>query len=99
MSEKLKTNVKLGNGHLTFFPSIGLAIDDIRVGDNDEVSIEKVTIVPTLSSIFSDFKTVDIHVTNPVVKKSALEILSTFASDTTVESEPSPVNLRTIYID
>ncbi len=98
-SEKLKTKVQLGNGHLTFLPSIGLAIDDIKVGDNDEVRIEKVTVVPTISSIFSDFKTVDIHITNPVVKKSALEILSALTQNKSKESASSPVDLRTIYID
>lgn len=98
-SEKLKTKVQLSNGHLAFLPSIRLVIDDIKVGDQGEVSIEQIAIVPTLSSLFTDFKTVDIYVINPVIKKSAFEIFSTLTSDAPNESAASLIDLRNLYID
>lgn len=97
-SEKLKTKVTLGDGHLVFLPSVRLVIDDIHIGNNSEVTIEQVEIVPTLSSLFSDFKTIDLKATNPVIKQSALELISALNLDAKQDS-PSPVNLRTLEID
>ncbi len=97
-SEKLKTKVTLGDGHLAFLPSVRLVINDIRIGNDNEVAIEQVVIIPTLSSLLSDFKTIDLEVTNPVVQQSALELVSALTQDASKDT-PSPVNLRNIDID
>ena len=98
-SEKLHTKVSIGNGHIAFLPTVRLSIDEIKVGNDDEVIIEKVEIIPTISSIFSDNKTIDVKVTKPVIKKSALELLAVLTQDTADEKSASPVNLRRIYIN
>ncbi|MES2636674.1 MAG: hypothetical protein V4605_05055 [Pseudomonadota bacterium] len=75
-SEKLGVPVTIVHADLRFLPSPRLVADNIVIGDDQNVKVEKLVIVPTLSSLFSGTEQVNLKVIKPVVKKSALSIIS-----------------------
>jgi uncharacterized protein involved in outer membrane biogenesis len=98
-SEKLGVPVTIANGHLRFLPSPRLVASGIIVGDNQEVIVEKLVVVPTLSSLFSETKLLDLELIKPVIKKSALSIVSALTAKKTEEDKVASINVNHIQID
>jgi hypothetical protein len=97
-SEKLNIPVRLGKGHVAFVPSVRLIVDDILVGQKDEIKVEQLIVIPTLASLFSERRTIDIKIINPVVKKDAITLLTSLQTNSAQDGN-SPVSLRKVYID
>ncbi len=97
-SEKLGVPVVIAKGHLRFLPSPRLIAGGIVVGENQEVIVEQLVIVPTLSSLFSATKQIDLKVIKPAIKKSALSIVSALAAKKS-EDEVAAINVSHIHID
>lgn len=86
-SEKLGVPVKIGFMRVAILPTPRLNIGEVVVGDQEDFSVEEVAVVPALSSLFSDVKTISsIKVDRPVIKESALDILSNLSSEDEEES-------------
>lgn len=98
-SEKLGVPVRIANGHLRFLPSPRLLASDIVIGENQEVIVERLVIVPTLSSLFSETKRIDLMVVKPIIKKSALSIVSVLAAKKPEEGTAVVINVSHINID
>ncbi len=98
-SEKLGVPVTIANGHLRFLPSPRLVAGDIVIGENQDVKIEKLVIVPTLSSLFSETKQINLKVTKPIIKKTALTIISALSAKSPEGTEATAVNVSHINID
>ncbi len=98
-SEKLGAPVTIANGHLLFLPSPRLVASDIVVGKNQEVTIEKLVIVPTLTSLLSQTKQFDLRVTKPMIKQAALSIISALPGRKFENAEAAAVNVRHINVD
>ncbi|WP_047537702.1 AsmA family protein [Methylotenera versatilis] len=97
-SEKLGVPVTIANGHLRFLPSPRLVASGIVVGESQEVVVEKLVIVPTLSSLFSATKQINLKVIKPAIKKSALSIVSALTANKSEKAEVVAINVSRIDI-
>lgn len=97
-SEELHTSVRLGKGHVAFIPSVRLVIGDIQIGQKNEIQVEQLIVIPTLASLLSDQRTIDIKIINAAVEKDALSLLTAMQGNN-AQKEASPVSLRNVYID
>lgn len=97
-SKKLGVPVTIENGHLRFLPSPRLVASGIIVGDNQQVVIEKLVIVPALSALFSETRQVDLKVIRPVIKKAALSISGGLATKKSEDAEAAAVSVGTINV-
>ncbi len=98
-SEKLGVPVTINAAHLSLLPSPRVVTSGIVVGKRDELTIEKLVVVPTLSSLFSDVKTLDLSVSKPVIKKAALDFISALSAKKSDDKAPASVHIRHVEID
>lgn len=98
-SEKIGVPVTIADGHLAFLPSPRIVLNDITVGEHEDAKFGRVVAIPTLSTLFSDVRIVDIKISKPVIKKSALDIVAALTSKKSDSNEPSPVNIHNIKIE
>lgn len=98
-SEKLGVPVAIGGGHLSFLPSPRIVLKDISVGEHQEAQFGRVVAIPTISTLLSDTKIIDIEIAKPVIKQAALDIVAALSSEKSESDEPSPVNIRHININ
>src|SRR5664279_2664631 len=74
---KLGVPVSIGSLRVAILPTPRLNVGDVVVGKNNELSVEHVSVVPALTSLFSDAKVISsVEVKKPIVKKGALDILT-----------------------
>ncbi|OQW68013.1 MAG: hypothetical protein BVN34_09435 [Proteobacteria bacterium ST_bin12] len=97
-SDKLGVPVTIANGHFSFLPSPRLVAGGIVVGKNQEVVIDELVVVPTLSSLFADIKKVNLKLTKPVIKKDVLTIISTLSANKSENAEAAAINVSHIDI-
>lgn len=98
-SEKLGVPVVIGGGHLAFLPSPRIVLTDISIGKEQEAQFGKVVAIPTLSTLFSDTRVIDINISKPVIKQAALDIIAVLSAKKPEEDTPSPVNIHHININ
>ena len=99
-SDKLGVPVTISSGRLLLLPTPRLVISGVKVGEGDALKVEQLTVIPSLSSIFSSPRVVDIHISKPTLKKSALDmILALAGSKTEFDAEANVVNVRAVYVD
>lgn len=101
-SEKLGAPVIIGGGHLLLFPSPRVVVSDIVVGEQQDLLVKSLTVIPTISTLFSDTKIVDVKVNKPIVKKSALAILAVWQdksnADKDIETGQFKIALKHIQV-
>lgn len=85
-SEKIGVPVTIASGRLRLLPSPRVVMNNISVGKHGEFSVEAVVVIPTLGTLFSTTKVIDLEVSKPVIKKEALDLIASFAGQ---DSEPS----------
>ena len=95
-SEKLGQPVTIGSAHVQLLPSPRVSASDIVVGANEELKVTSLMVVPTMASLFSDTKILDVSVSKPVIKKAALDFVAALK---TASNSASSVNIRHIKID
>lgn len=98
-SEKIGVPVTIGGGHLAFLPSPRIVLSDITVGKDEDAKFGRVVAVPTMSTLFSDTRVIDIKISKPVIKKSAIDIVAALTSKKLDSDGPSPVNIHDIKIE
>lgn len=98
-SEKLGAPVTIDSAHLYFLPSPRVVASGIAVGEHHELKVESLVIIPTIGSLLSATKIIDLTISKPVVNKAALEIVSAFTAKKTESSEAAAVNIRHIEVD
>ncbi len=98
-SEKLGVPVTIHSAHLFLLPSPRVAASDITVGKNQEIRVEGLVVVPTISTLFSATKILDLNISKPVINKAALEIVSALTAKKQESGEAAAVNIRHIKID
>ena len=97
-SEKLGVPVKITSGHWSFLPSPRVIVNDISIGKLQEVKVAQVVVIPTLSTVFSSTKVIDLKVSKPIIKQAALEFISALSTKKSNTSS-NAVNIRHITID
>jgi uncharacterized protein involved in outer membrane biogenesis len=98
-SEKLGQPVSISSAHLFFLPTPRVVADDIVVGKNQELKVESLVVIPTIGSLFSATKIIDLTISKPVLKKAALDFISALTANKPASSEAAAVNIRHIKID
>lgn len=98
-SGALGVPVRVGSLRAALLPTPRLHVGDVVVGDNEDFTVENVAVVPAVFSLFSEVKTISsVKVERPVIKQSAVEIVTTLANSDAGESEPSRVAIREVSI-
>ncbi len=98
-SEKLGVPVVIGSAHLFLLPSPRVALNDITVGKQQELKVEELVAIPTISTLFSSNKTLDLTITKPVINKTALEFISALSAKKSEDSGSAGIHVRHIRID
>jgi uncharacterized protein involved in outer membrane biogenesis len=98
-TEKLGQPVTIGSVHLMLLPSPRVVAGDIVVGKRDELKVAQLVVIPTIGSLFSDTKTLDLSISKPIIKKAALEFVSALTAKKSDDSAPSSIHIRHIKID
>lgn len=98
-SGALGVPVKIGGLRVALLPTPRLNVSDVVVGSNEDFTVEDVAVVPAIFSLFSEVKTISsLKVKRPIIKQSALEIVSALGKDDAPKSEPASVTIREISI-
>ena len=95
-SEKLGQPVTIGSAHIQLLPSPRVSAGDIVVGAHEELKVASLVLTPTMASLFSDTKILDVSISKPVIKKAALDIVAALKTSSNTASK---VNIRHIKID
>ena len=95
-TEKLGQPVAIGSVHLQLLPSPRVSASDIVVGAHAELKLASLVLTPTMASLFSDTKILDVSISKPIVEKSALDFVAALK---TSSNSASSVNIRHIKID
>ncbi len=98
-SEKLGVPVAIGSANLFLIPSPRIKLNDIAVGKHQELKVEKLVVIPTISSLFSANKTFDLDISKPVINKAALDFVSALSAKKSGDNQPVGVRLRHVTID
>jgi uncharacterized protein involved in outer membrane biogenesis len=98
-SEKLGVPVIINSAHLYLLPSPRVAASDIIVGENQELKVDGFVVIPTIGSLFSATKIIDLNISKPVLKKASLDIVSALTAKKSESTEASAINIRHIKID
>lgn len=98
-SDKLGQPVTIGSAHLFLLPSPRVAASNIVVGKHQELKVENLVVTPTISSLFSATKTIDLSISKPIIKKAALDFIAALNSNKLAPSEPTSVHVRQISVD
>ncbi len=99
-SEKLGVPVTITSGHWSLLPSPRVVASDITVGKAQEVRVAEVMVIPTLSSLFSETKIIDLKVNKPIIKQAALELISALTSKKSeTTNEAIAINIRHVKIN
>ncbi len=98
-SVQLGQPVSIGSAHLFFLPSPHVTAHDIVLGKNQALKIDALVLTPTLTSLFSDTKTIDLQFKKPVMKKAALDFIAALSSNKQNGSDTAKVHVRRIEVD
>lgn len=96
-TDALGVPVTIDSLRIALLPSPRLNIDGLVIGKDEEISAERVAVVPAITSLFSDVKVLSsIQVKKPVIKKAALEILSALSKKPS--AEPTVVHINQVVV-
>lgn len=98
-SEKLGQPVSINSAHLVLLPSPRVVASGIVVGKHDELKLGQLVVIPTIATLFSDVKTLDLNMSKPIIKQAALDFISALAAKKSDNSAPASVHIRHIKID
>ena len=98
-SEKLGAPVVISSAHLFLLPSPRVMLNDIAVGKHQDLKVEKLVVIPTISSLFSANKILDLSISKPIIKKAALDIVSALSAEKSGDSGPTSIRVRHVTID
>jgi len=99
-SDKLGVPVTISSGRLLLLPSPRVVVSGVSVGEGGELKVEQIAVIPSLNSIFSTPRVVDVHITKPIVKKAALDIILALAGKKPeASSEHNMVSVKRITVD
>ncbi|HZV61419.1 MAG TPA: AsmA family protein [Methylophilaceae bacterium] len=97
---ELGVPVKLKSMRLALLPTPRLNVSGILIGENEDLRVDDVAVVPALSSLFSETKVLSrVEVDKPIIKESALALLDAIAKGEDEPQKPAAVAVRKIEIN
>ncbi|OGV76239.1 MAG: hypothetical protein A3I83_00245 [Methylotenera sp. RIFCSPLOWO2_02_FULL_45_14] len=98
-SEKLGVPVTIASGHWLLLPSPRVVADDITVGKLQEIKVAQIVVIPSLSTLFSAVRVIDLKVSKPIVKQAALTFASALSSKPSdAGSDAAIINIRHVTV-
>jgi hypothetical protein len=97
-TEKLGEPVTITSAKLFFLPSPRVSLSGIAVGKDLDVAVNKIVVVPTVATLFSSQRVIDLKLDQVVVKQSALKIYERLSNAKSDGAAP-PVALRQLSIE
>ena len=94
--EKLGQPITIGSAHALLMPSPRLIFSDIVVGAHQELKVTNLVVIPTIGSLFSDTKIIDLNISKPEVKKAAFDFVAALK---TSNNSSSSFKIRLIKIE
>ncbi len=92
--------VSIGSLRVVLLPSPRLNVADVVVGEQHEFIVADVSVVPVLSTLLSDTKVISrVQLSQPVIKKSALNIVAGLTKKPKDEPINSAVSVHQIVIE
>lgn len=98
-TEMLGVPVQIAHARLYFMPTPRLSVDGVVIGKQQDITIESISVVPSLSTLFSETRNIALHIHQPTIKDSAVAIISPLLDTKSDSSGPSPVEISSIEID
>ena len=99
-AKALGVPVTIGSLRIALLPSPRLNAGDVTIGTNNELSVSHVSVVPALSSLFSDAKVISsVQIVKPIIKKAALDIVANLSKQPKSEPSKTTVSVRQINIE
>jgi len=99
-AKALGVPVHIGALQVAFLPSPRLNANDVVVGSNKELSAARLSVVPALTSLFSDAKVISrVQIERPVIKQAVLDIVENLSKQPKDPSSKTTVNVRIIEIN
>lgn len=98
-TEMLGVPVQIAHARLYFIPTPRLNVDGVVIGHQQEIAIESISVVPSLSTMFSETRSIALHIHQPTIKDSAVAIISPLLDIQSDSSGPSPVEISSIEMD
>ena len=99
-SLKIGVPVTIDSGKLLLLPKPRVVARNITIGRQEELKLAEVSIIPVLNSLFSATKVIELEVAKPVIKKAALDILSSYTSKQSETSgEATALSVKRVLID
>lgn len=96
-SKALGVPIKLSKADLFFLPTPHVSISGIDIGESKDAHASKVVITPTLSTLFSSQRIIDVELQDVTLKQSALGMYELLSKDSS-STEPATVILRKLEI-
>ena len=98
-SEKIGVPVTIASGRLLLIPTPHIVARGVSVGEHQELELDEIAIIPSLGSLLSATKIIEIKITNPVMKKAALDIVSALPEDhAEANAGPDAVNVKRVTV-
>ena len=99
-SKALGVPVRIGALQLAFLPSPRLNVKDLEIGEHQELSAVRLSVVPALTTLFADAKVISsIQIEKPVIKKAVLDIVANLSKQPKDPSSKTSVAVRQIEIE
>ncbi|NOU39789.1 MAG: AsmA family protein [Methylotenera sp.] len=98
-SEKLGVPVTIASGHWLLLPSPRVVVNDITLGKFQEIKVAQIVVVPSLTTLFSATKVIDLNVSKPIIKQAAVALISTLSSKPSDNSDVATINIRNVKVD
>jgi hypothetical protein len=97
-SNAIGVSVRIDQASVSLLPTPRLRVSDIVIGDQSDGLVAELVIIPTLSSLFSSQKVIDVALDDVVIKQSALAIFSHLMQTSKEDELPAAVVLRNLSV-
>lgn len=91
--------VNIENAHIYFIPSPRLSVEGITIGQSQDITVQSVTVIPSLWSLFSSSRTFALNVHQPIIKDSAMPFVSKLMASKSNTSTHSSIEVSQVDID
>lgn len=98
-SAQLGVPVSIKSAHIVFLPTPRLRLDGLVAGDAQQVTIQSLTVIPALHTLFADTREIQLVLNQPALKNSAIPILTKFINRPSDSSAQPAVMVTAVDID
>lgn len=98
-TQQLGVPVQIGSGRLGLLPTPRVILKDVQVGKQQALKFSRIAVVPSIASLFSATKVVEVKIRQLTVQKSAMDLLPALAANGQGDAAAAPVHMQRISIE